>query len=105
MARETYTEKVIRILKKKACNLEGGRDYYAENYEYTRAEKAHKHLQIINRKLTQALELYKAPKVQLQCNFCGKFESEVEKLITSANYYICNECIEIAYEMIHEHNE
>jgi len=103
MARETYTEKVIRLLKKKAYNLEGGRDYYAENYEYTRAEKAHKHLQIINRKLTQALELYEPPEVLSYCNFCGKSEKEVKKLLTNGNCFICNECIKVAYKLIRRH--
>ncbi|MCX5773926.1 MAG: ATP-dependent Clp protease ATP-binding subunit ClpX [Fusobacteria bacterium] len=35
-----------------------------------------------------------------RCSFCGKEESEVERLIAGNNTYICNECIEACYEMI-----
>ena len=38
------------------------------------------------------------------CSFCGKQESEVDKLIVSpsGDAYICNECIAICDKMIEE---
>ena len=40
-----------------------------------------------------------------RCSFCGKAESEVERLIAGNNTYICNECIEACYEMILDEDE
>jgi len=88
-------------MEKKARQLEFERNYCAENYEYAQAEKAHKHLQIINSKLVETLYLYKSPREHFDCSFCGKSEDEVEKLVASAGHYICNECIEVAYKLIH----
>ncbi|WBW96592.1 ATP-dependent Clp protease ATP-binding subunit ClpX [Oceanirhabdus sp. W0125-5] len=40
-------------------------------------------------------------KKSIRCNFCGKPEYEVGKLITGPkNVFICNECIELSYEII-----
>ncbi len=39
---------------------------------------------------------------ELHCSFCGKEQKEVEKLIAGTSGYICNECIELCHDMLHE---
>ncbi len=38
------------------------------------------------------------------CSFCGKESQEVEKIIKSPSpdINICNECVDIAYSIVHE---
>jgi ATP-dependent Clp protease ATP-binding subunit ClpX len=38
----------------------------------------------------------------LHCNFCGKSQKEVKKLIAGPGCYICDECIELCNEIIYE---
>lgn len=38
----------------------------------------------------------------LTCSFCGKNQDQVQKLIAGSGVYICNECIELCYEIIEE---
>ncbi|MBO0609944.1 ATP-dependent Clp protease ATP-binding subunit ClpX [Myceligenerans salitolerans] len=38
----------------------------------------------------------------LKCNFCGKSQKQVIKLIAGPGVYICNECIELCNEIIDE---
>ena len=38
----------------------------------------------------------------LSCNFCGKSQKEVKKLIAGPGCYICDECIELCNEIIFE---
>ena len=38
----------------------------------------------------------------LKCNFCGKSQKQVIKLIAGPSVYICNECIELCNEIIEE---
>ena len=38
----------------------------------------------------------------LTCSFCGKDQEQVKKLIADSGDYICNECIELCYEIIQE---
>ncbi|WP_101523930.1 ATP-dependent Clp protease ATP-binding subunit ClpX [Nocardioides houyundeii] len=38
----------------------------------------------------------------LKCNFCGKSQKQVKKLIAGPNVYICDECIELCNEIIEE---
>ena len=40
----------------------------------------------------------------LDCNFCGKSQKEVKKLIAGPGVYICDECIELCNDIIHEDN-
>ena len=40
-----------------------------------------------------------------QCSFCGKNQSEVNKLIVSSGAYICDQCIQAADSMIKEETE
>lgn len=35
------------------------------------------------------------------CNFCGKTQAQVRRLVCSVNAYICEECVDLAYEVIH----
>ena len=38
----------------------------------------------------------------LHCNFCGKSQKEVKKLIAGPGCYICDECIELCNNIIYE---
>ncbi|WP_372654156.1 ATP-dependent Clp protease ATP-binding subunit ClpX [Halobacteriovorax sp.] len=38
----------------------------------------------------------------LECNFCGKSQKEVKKLIAGPGTYICDECIELCNDIIYE---
>lgn len=38
----------------------------------------------------------------LHCNFCGKSQKEVKKLIAGPGVYICDECIELCNDIIYE---
>ena len=38
----------------------------------------------------------------LKCNFCGKSQKQVRKLIAGPGVYICDECIELCNEIIEE---
>jgi ATP-dependent Clp protease ATP-binding subunit ClpX len=39
-------------------------------------------------------------KRQLRCSFCGKPQEQVRKLIAGPNVYICNECIELCFDIL-----
>lgn len=41
----------------------------------------------------------------LHCNFCGKHQKEVKKLIAGPNIYICDECIVLCNYIMAEENE
>ena len=36
----------------------------------------------------------------LQCGFCGKDKSEVEKLIAGPRVHICNQCLDVCIEIV-----
>ncbi len=38
----------------------------------------------------------------IYCSFCGKSQEEVRKIIAGNNVFICNECVELAQEIIRE---
>ena len=38
----------------------------------------------------------------LRCSFCGKAQSEVRKLVAGPSVYICDECIGICVEILHD---
>jgi len=38
----------------------------------------------------------------LYCSFCGKSQHEVRKLIAGPETFICNECVELCGDIIHE---
>ena len=39
------------------------------------------------------------------CSFCGKNEAAVERLIASEDTCICNECVDLAYEIVHKEDD
>jgi ATP-dependent Clp protease ATP-binding subunit ClpX len=41
----------------------------------------------------------------LHCNFCGKSQKEVKKLIAGPGCYICDECIELCNDIIYEDSQ
>jgi ATP-dependent Clp protease ATP-binding subunit ClpX len=44
-------------------------------------------------------------KERLNCSFCGKSQEEVKKLVAGPSVYICDECIDLCNEIIHEEVE
>ena len=38
----------------------------------------------------------------LRCSFCGRDQSEVDKLISGPSVYICNECVALCNEILAE---
>jgi ATP-dependent Clp protease ATP-binding subunit ClpX len=47
----------------------------------------------------------KDSKNTLHCSFCGKSHHEVRKLIAGPTVYVCDECIELCKDIIHEENK
>ena len=41
----------------------------------------------------------------LYCNFCGKHQKEVQKLIAGTNSYICDECVDLCGEIVSEERD
>lgn len=41
----------------------------------------------------------------LRCSFCGKDKDQVRKLIAGPGVFICDECVELCYEIINEEPE
>jgi len=39
---------------------------------------------------------------EFNCSFCGKPKNEIKTLIAGPNNYICNECIDLCHNIIHE---
>ena len=37
---------------------------------------------------------------RLKCSFCGKTQDQVKRLVAGPNVFICNECIELCYDII-----
>jgi ATP-dependent Clp protease ATP-binding subunit ClpX len=44
-------------------------------------------------------------KNKLYCSFCGKGQQEVRKLIAGPTVFICDECVELCKDIIHEENK
>jgi len=44
-------------------------------------------------------------KTTLYCSFCGKSQHEVRKLIAGPTVFICDECVELCKDIIHEENK
>ena len=42
----------------------------------------------------------KNEETQLKCSFCGKTQEEVNRLIAGPGVYICDECIEVCFEIL-----
>jgi ATP-dependent Clp protease ATP-binding subunit ClpX len=41
-------------------------------------------------------------KKQFKCSFCGKNEDQVKRLVAGPGVYICNECVELCFDIIEE---
>ena len=41
-------------------------------------------------------------KKEVQCSFCGKTREEVKKLIAGPSVFICEECVDLCNEILHE---
>ncbi|MCL2617845.1 MAG: ATP-dependent Clp protease ATP-binding subunit ClpX, partial [Defluviitaleaceae bacterium] len=41
-------------------------------------------------------------KRMLRCSFCGKAQEQVGKLIAGPHVYICNECVDLCYDLLEE---
>ncbi|MCL2699857.1 MAG: ATP-dependent Clp protease ATP-binding subunit ClpX [Defluviitaleaceae bacterium] len=41
-------------------------------------------------------------RISLRCSFCGKPQEDVIRLIAGPNVYICNECLELCYDVMEE---
>lgn len=41
---------------------------------------------------------------EIRCSFCGKSQDEVERLIAGPDAYICNECIQLSYDIVQKEN-
>jgi hypothetical protein len=52
------------------------------------------------RKYDELVKLYKDKK--LHCDFCGKSQDQVKRLISGPGVYICDECVELCHEIITE---
>jgi ATP-dependent Clp protease ATP-binding subunit ClpX len=44
-------------------------------------------------------------KNSLHCSFCGKSQQEVRKLVAGPSVFICDECVVLCKDIIHEGNE
>ena len=42
---------------------------------------------------------------EIRCSFCGKPQSQVKRLVAGPDVYICNECIDVCGEILHEGEE
>ncbi len=40
------------------------------------------------------------PPADLRCNFCGHHESDGRSMVAGPGLYICNECVELAIEVL-----
>jgi ATP-dependent protease Clp ATPase subunit len=39
---------------------------------------------------------------KLRCSFCGKKETQVSKLVAGPHVYICDECVAVASQLMHD---
>jgi len=44
----------------------------------------------------------RARKVEARCSFCGRLQSEVSRLVSGTEGYICADCVKLAYEIIQD---
>jgi len=42
---------------------------------------------------------------EMRCSFCGKKHDEVKTLLAGPMIYICNECVQLCYEILNEEKE
>lgn len=63
-----------------------------EQVLYNIVDKAKKYDELIQLQRTKVL----------CCDFCGKSQNEIKKLIDGGGIYICNECVVICNEILEE---
>lgn len=42
------------------------------------------------------------PEAEVKCSFCGKSESDAERLFAGPRAYICDECVRLLYDVLTE---
>ena len=52
--------------------------------------------------LTRPLRLAGGRHSTLYCSFCGKSQHEVDKLVAGPSIFICNECTDLCYGIVHK---
>lgn len=50
----------------------------------------------------QIRDIYESTNTAFRCSFCGKFQTEVERLIAGPQVYICDECIQLCNDILDE---
>jgi len=50
----------------------------------------------------QAYVYVVAKQVKRRCNFCGKSQDQVRKLIAGPGVFICDQCVELANKVLHD---
>ena len=77
----------------------------------SRARRVLSHLGVSAAALKKGLDSYIGPgkqrrrkrgKADLACSFCGKSQTQVQKLIAGPGVYICDECIDLCNEILTE---
>lgn len=58
-------------------------------------------LRLKEQHLTSCNSQYRDGK-KLYCSFCGKYQTEVERLIAGPSVYICDECVDLCVDIINE---
>ena len=44
-------------------------------------------------------------RIDQRCNFCGKTKDKVRKLVAGPGVFICDQCIELCNEVIHDEDD
>ncbi|HXD80577.1 MAG TPA: ClpX C4-type zinc finger protein [Candidatus Acidoferrum sp.] len=44
-------------------------------------------------------------RVDPRCNFCGKHRDQVRKLVAGPGVFICDQCIELCHEVLHDEGD
>ena len=52
--------------------------------------------------VTRPLRLAGGRHSTLYCSFCGKSQHEVDKLVAGPSIFICNECTDLCYGIVHK---
>jgi len=52
--------------------------------------------------VTRPLRLAGGRSSTLYCSFCGKSQHEVDKLVAGPSIFICNECTDLCYGIVHK---
>jgi hypothetical protein len=47
-------------------------------------------------------EIYLSARSHMRCSFCGKFETEVARLIAGPTSYICDECVGLCVKVLED---